>query len=58
MFFDSQCGTAREPEGVMCNLKFIGITQEYIEKAAADANVHVFISELPNVCVIFLFLIF
>jgi len=31
-----------------------GITQEDIEKAAADANAHDFISELPDVCVNFL----
>ena len=31
-----------------------GITQQDIEKAAADANAHDFISELPQVCVVFL----
>ena len=31
-----------------------GITQQDIEKAAADANAHDFISELPQVCVILL----
>jgi len=32
-----------------------GITQQDIEKAAADANAHDFISELPQVCVVLLF---